>query len=270
MPPPEDDGLEIAEVGPWSRDKHHFLGRYLDAFTTAMKDKRWSGLYYIDLFAGPGICRIKGTNELIWGSPLIAAQAPHPFDGLFFCDAKRKNCKALSRRIESVNASGRSVIMCEDANTAVKEIVKRIPDRSLSLAFLDPFGLQLEFETIRKLSERRCDLIIFFPDHLDALRNCEQFYEANPSSNLDKYLGPSVDWRAVLHGQPRHKWATLLREKYVDQLRSLGYKEFDPKRISAHGRPLYLLIYCSRHAIGVAIWRRTSRDEASGQRGLFE
>lgn len=51
---PTDDGLEISTVGEWSRDKHHFLSRYIDAFTNAMKKKGWSGLHYIDLFAGAG------------------------------------------------------------------------------------------------------------------------------------------------------------------------------------------------------------------------
>ena len=72
LPPPEDDGLPTASVKSWSRDKHHFLRRYIDAFTTSMKDKRWGGLHYIDLFAGPGIERLE-DGSLEWGSPLIAA-----------------------------------------------------------------------------------------------------------------------------------------------------------------------------------------------------
>lgn len=55
IPVPKDDGLYIPTVGEWSRDKHYYLGRYIHAFTTSMKDKKWSGLYYIDLFAGAGI-----------------------------------------------------------------------------------------------------------------------------------------------------------------------------------------------------------------------
>jgi hypothetical protein len=55
LDPPEDDGLYIPEVGAWSADKHHFLRRYIDAFTTAMKGKKWDGLHYIDLFASAGI-----------------------------------------------------------------------------------------------------------------------------------------------------------------------------------------------------------------------
>jgi len=76
LPEPTDDGLYIPEVGDWSADKHHFLWRYLNAFTTAMKDKRWSGLHYIDLFAGAGIERLKESKRLDWGLSLIHISEP--------------------------------------------------------------------------------------------------------------------------------------------------------------------------------------------------
>ena len=65
MPTPKDDGLFIPEVGEWSKDKHYFLARYIDAFTTAMKNKKWSGLHYIDLFAGAGVERLKDSGNFI-------------------------------------------------------------------------------------------------------------------------------------------------------------------------------------------------------------
>jgi hypothetical protein len=40
LQPTDDDGLHIAEVGDWSEDKHHFLRRYIDAFTTSMRLNR--------------------------------------------------------------------------------------------------------------------------------------------------------------------------------------------------------------------------------------
>ena len=106
LPPPQDDGLIIPTVGEWSRDKHHFLMRYIYAFTTSMKQKQWSGLHYIDLFAGAGIERLETSRELDWGSPLIAAQAPNAFDGLHCCELARKKCEALSHRIERLKSTG--------------------------------------------------------------------------------------------------------------------------------------------------------------------
>ena len=85
LPPPKDDGLYIPTVGRQSRDKHFFLRKYVDIFTTSMKGK-WKGLHYIDLFAGAGIERLRGSPDLAWGSPMIAAYAPKPCDKLHLCD----------------------------------------------------------------------------------------------------------------------------------------------------------------------------------------
>ena len=90
--------------------------RYIDAFTTYMKNKKWRGLH----------------SQLLHG----------------------------------------------DANEKICEIVREIPRRTLTLAFLDPYGLHLDYETLKVLSSIRADLIIFFPDHLDALRNWEYNYLA--------------------------------------------------------------------------------------------
>ena len=49
-----DDGLPMRCVGPWSQEKHYYLKRYIDIFTTGMRGK--FVLNYVDLFCGPGVC----------------------------------------------------------------------------------------------------------------------------------------------------------------------------------------------------------------------
>ena len=98
---PSDDGLYISKVGLWSIHKHYFLRRYIDVFTTGMKDRGWKGLHYIDLFAGPGIEKIKTTGALEWGSPLIAAQARFSFAQLHLCELKKNKFTALEKRLAS-------------------------------------------------------------------------------------------------------------------------------------------------------------------------
>lgn len=106
LPQPEDDGLYITEdVGEWSKDKHYYLMRYIDAFTNSMKTKGWSSLHYIDLFAGSGIERIKETGELEWGSPLIAAQSRYPFAKLHLCERDELKYDALSQRISRYHSN---------------------------------------------------------------------------------------------------------------------------------------------------------------------
>ncbi len=93
----DNDGWWNREVGEWSKDKFHFLARYLDAFTTAMRGK-WDALHYIDLFSGPGKCQIRGTNEVIDGSPLIAAKARFPFSQIHLCDLNARCVESVVAR----------------------------------------------------------------------------------------------------------------------------------------------------------------------------
>ena len=153
-------------------------------------------------------------------------------------------------------------------NDKIAEIVETIPKRSLSLCFLDPYGLHLDIERLKILSTRRIDLIVFFPDRLDALRNWARYYLDNPESNLDRCLGAGVDWRARLNETPSHLHAEAFRDMYIEQIcRELGYPHYDFKRVYAvGGQPLYYLIFFSQHEFGALLWQRTSANEPGGQR----
>ena len=264
LPPPSDDGLLIPDVGEWSRDKHYFLMRYIDAFTNSMKEKGWDGLHYIDIFAGAGIEKLKMSKKLDWGSPLIAAQAKFPFSRLHLCELDDHKHRVLKARIDEFRPD--SQVLLGDANEKIHEIIREIPDGALSLAFLDPYGLHLNFETLEILANKRADLIIFFPDHLDALRNWKYNYRDNPNSNLDRVLGTGTDWREKIENIPEDRHAEALKEIYVSQLKTLGYSEFEYERILMKGHPLYLLIFCSNHKVGAKIWRGISGKKADGQR----
>jgi three-Cys-motif partner protein len=263
LSPPQDDGLYIPKVGAWSADKHHFLRRYIDAFTTAMKGK-WPQLHYIDLFASAGIERIE-DNGLDWGSPLIAAQVPNRFTRLHLCELKKRPFDALQKRLEAFPQPRPPQVLQGDANDLIEDVITDLSPKSLSLAFLDPHGLHLKFETLRKLAKRKVDLIIFFPDHLDALRNWKAIYHGNLTSNLDMVLGTPT-WRDRMGQTAREQWPEVLRQIYEQQIRSLGYVEFEYERISLpSGRFLYRLIFCPRDKIGGKIWRGISQKKADGQ-----
>lgn len=265
LPQPVDDGYCIPTVPEWSRDKHYFLMRYMDAFTVAMRKKKWSGLHYIDLFAGAGIEKLEDSGKLDWCPPMIAAQLPNSFTQLHLCELDIKKFEALKFRVQKFKPDAQ--ILHGDANEKIFDIVKTIPPRTLSLAFLDPYGLHLEYETLTVLSQKRADLIIFFPDYLDALRNWELNYLDNPDSNLDRCLGKDADWRSILNKTPHYQWAGKLRDLYVQQIRKLGYSEFEYERISMpKGQPLYCLIFCSRESKAAEIWQNISRKKPDGQR----
>ncbi len=262
---PHDDGLCIPEVGEHSKYKHHFIARYIHAFTTSMKNQKWAGLYYIDLFAGAGIERLRTSRKLDWGSPMLAARSKDPFTRLYLCERDAEKCDALRQRVTQVRPD--SHIVQGDAENHAESIVADVPMGGLSLAFLDPYGLHLKLSTLRVLCRRRTDLVIFFPDRMDALRNWAAYYFDNPDSNLDNCLGADVDWRSRLGGCLPEKRGEVLRDLYKSQIQSqLNCPYVDFERIKTiKGAPLYYLIFCSRHQFGLKLWQGTSRKKPNGQ-----
>lgn len=270
LPPPNADGLITPTVGSWSADKHYYLARYIDIFTTGMKNKGLR-LHYIDLFANAGIEDVEGAG-LQWGSSLIAALSEPRFHQLHLCELKKDRYQSLAERIQRVPQPIPPQLLCGDANLLVSQVINEIPiDDTLSLAFLDPYGLHIWFDTLRILCQpikRRIDLVIFFPDRTDALRNIG-IYVDNPESTLDAFMGCS-HWRKILDKSPRARWAEELRKLYESQLKTLGYLYFDHIRISRPGGgPLYQLIFCSKHERGGDFWRKISKKSPDGQSSLF-
>lgn len=223
-------------------------------------------LHYIDLFAGAGIERLEESGELAWGSPMIAAQSPKPFDGLHLCELDHRKYTALKTRVTALHPCVH--IWSGDANVTISKMLPAIPPRdALSLAFLDPYGLHLDFATLQCLSDKRADLIIFFPDRLDILRNWKTYYYDKHDSNLDRFLGPDSNWRSVLNEASSANRVDVLRDLYIAQVRQkLGYTEFEFERISARGRPLYYLVLCSRNKLATKFWREITKKERGGQR----
>jgi len=152
----KDDGLPARPAGPWTEQKLFFWNRYLDITTRAMVDKpQWkAGLAYVDLFAGPGVCVIEGTGKRIPGSVLIAAHAVKPFKTILASELDGKLAEALRQRLKKSPAANTSQVFTGDCNDVVAQIAENIPDRALTLAFIDPEALHVRFETIATLASR--------------------------------------------------------------------------------------------------------------------
>jgi three-Cys-motif partner protein len=266
---PEDDGFRIPEVGPWAKRKYHFLGRYLSAFTIAMREK-WPQIHYIDLFCGAGFARIKGTGELVLASPFLAAETPHAFTMMHLCDAESENVRALEHRLNKHCPNRPHRIVHGDANGVIQSILSNVPRTgALCVTFADPFGLHLDFDTVRALASRRSDLIVLLADNMDALRNWEAYYIENPKSSLDRFLGES-GWRETFQATPQERQAQVLRERYEAQLQSLGFRHFAHEPVqNTSGRDIYKLLFASGNEAGAKIWNGVSKVDEGGQRKLF-
>jgi len=276
---PGSDRLPVRTVGAWSKDKHHFLARYIDAFTKAMKGKpAWTGIGYVDLFAGPGMCVVRDTGEEIDASPLLALQTDKPFDVFAYADKSEDSLHAILSRFGARKASTEPLTFQGDCNQRIDDIAKVLPRGHLYLAFLDPTGLDIHFETIRALTaNHRVDLIVVFMDRLDLNRNIAKTYYDTQESKLDAFFGAGSNWRskfADLANWTADKVTELSLDIYRKQLRTIGYECFGKTvriigKAGAARTPFYLLFFASKHPLGAKIWNSTSSVDRGGQRGLY-
>ena len=280
---PQDDGLLMRETGAWAAEKLDYLARYIDVFETAMRQK-WPVRYYVDLLAGPGKNIVRDSGTILLGSPLLALTATYPFTGYFFADLSDENTKALQQRCAASPHSQRVDIRTGDCNDLVNDIVAYIRQddwRSLNLAFLDPEGMELRWETVTNLATvRRMDLIINYPEG-GLNRYMPKAFGKADQTKVDDFFGDRA-WREIYHdwqnsGAPLGLHRRLM-DFYKERLQELGYTEFrqvdqggdEPLIRNVRRRaPLYRLLFASKHLLGHDFWHKVTRRDVHGQARLL-
>ena len=222
----QDDQLLIPTVGEWSKGKYRLVAIYNRLFSTGMKNN-WKRVY-IDLFSGPGASKIRGTNKIIMGSPLVAASVRFPFTKYIFCDSIEDKISSLQERIEEFYPNHDCVYIEGDCNDRIKDILSEIPRPSktstlLCFSFIDPYALLIKFETIRRLSTRFVDYVINLPFEIDAGRNIS-LYEGD-HSRIDYLLGDN-DWREKWEIEKRKgkNIVKFLSEEFTIRMEKLHYQ----------------------------------------------
>jgi three-Cys-motif partner protein len=272
-----DDGLLMNEegVGSWSPDKYAFFRLYAHQFTTGMKGK-WDSLVYLDLYAGTGQSRLEGTNQILLGSPLIALSVDVPFDRYIFCEENPETISALRERVRR-NFPNADVRFIEgDCNQKLQQIGKEVPNRALTLCFVDPYKLNIRFQTLQALARnRRMDFLCLLASRMDAGRNPHN-YTKDVSTKIDLLLG-SNDWRqrweavkASLASDPN--LGDFVCKELSKKMEDLGYlpTEFhEMQGIKTDGGILlYHLALFTKGAVAKRYWQQ-ARTHAPGQRNLF-
>jgi three-Cys-motif partner protein len=146
-----DDGLVAPDVGVWAEDKHRLVSLYSTLFSSSMKAK-WSRRIYVELYAGAGFSRIRGTSKFILGSPILALKVTDPFDKYVFCEERPNKLDALKVRARQIAPKADIAYVQGDCNKKTSEIFAEIPrgstgDTALSLCFADPFDMGIIYLT---------------------------------------------------------------------------------------------------------------------------
>jgi three-Cys-motif partner protein len=270
-----DDGLVIPEVGSWSEEKYKLVGGYCDVFTHSMQNK-WSHLVYIDLFAGSGFSKIKGTGRIVYGSPLIALSLPIPFTKYILCENDKQNADSLNARIKRIfpDKLSSACFITGDVNdqSVVTQIKDSIPKYSqkegvLSFCFVDPFSLELNFKTIEMLGAFKMDFLILLALHMDGNRNYVYYIEKE-SNKIELFLNDK-EWREKLKKKAVHdneSFVQFLANSYKSNMERLGYKaqgSFYQVRSDKKNLPLYYLAFFSKNDLGKKFWEQVQKYSIS-------
>jgi three-Cys-motif partner protein len=281
---PVDDGLRLRPSGAWAAEKLDYLQRYIETFETSMRE-RWQERNYIDLLAGPGKIVIRGKQEIFLGSPLLALTAHYPFTGYYFIDSDPQKNASLQTRCSASPLAGKIRIWTGDCNLLVDRVIQELKPRqsaSLNLGFLDPEGMELHWETVRKLASlRRMDLIINYPEG-GLNRIMAKVFQSETSNAVDIFFG-TQEWRLIYNRYQLKQLRGLHRELidlYKSRLVDLGYQEVklgdqvggdEPlMRNTRRNAPLYRLIFASKNPLGDKFWHAITQRNRYGQMNLFD
>jgi len=269
LKPLDDDELPTPEIGAWGEEKYRHVQLYASLFVKSMRTK-WDDLIYLDLFAGSGRSRIRGTGRIVSASPLLVLGMSEAFDRYIFCERDNNNIETLVTRCRRDFPKRKIAIIPGDANASVEQIITEMPRpgrsrKVLGFCFLDPFRMQnLYFSTIESLSQRFMDFLVLIPSSMDANRN-EHNYVHPRNKTLENFIG-NPDWRNRWDNEKTSgkTFEHFVVEEFGRSMHKLGYidpglKEAILIRSDEKNLPLYRLALYSRHKSGPKFWKETKK-----------
>ena len=191
--------ISTFRVGAWTMLKEMALAYYAPGYIRIMRrQSHIRQLNYLDLFAGSGIVGLDGLSKYYLGSPLVVTKTiTQKFDRYYFFEKDI----AKTEQLERLLAGEPHVVKQGDCNELIDSILPQINTHgSHSLVFIDPFAMEIKFETIKKFAKVGCDLIITVATQ-EIFRAVRQWFD-NPTWNsqqVDSFFGDQ-EWRDSLAG----------------------------------------------------------------------
>ena len=220
--------------GDWTEKKLTKVGKYLRAYTTALKNFPFR-LMYVDAFAGTGYRTSKNdvseirqlldfpeANEFVRGSARLALEVEPAFDRYVFVEKNRRKLSRLKEMAaEYSRLSERITFKLGDANEKILKLCGETNWRMWrAVVFLDPYGTQVNWSTVEAIAKTKSiDLWYLFPSGMGLGRMLTTSGKINPTweANLNRLLG-TTEWRDVFY-ETREE-PTLFDDKAKTQQRT--------------------------------------------------
>lgn len=259
--------------GFWTQSKLQILEEYLPRFLTACSGKV-VGAVYLDAFAGEGAGRDRLTNHEFDGSARIAASAVADngsglqFTCLRFVELDRGRAEEITAEFRRDFPDRDDIaVKAGDCNVEIPKLLAAMPPEMTwrpTFAFLDPFGIELRWETINALADykrhTRYKVEMFMLFATPAIMRIAGLSEDKAVAGADVRLTGlfgSSDWELIVEArratriggeQAREAFLNLMRWRLVHDLgyRSTHVLEFK----NAGGVPIYHMVFCTDNDAG--------------------
>jgi len=275
--------------GDWTELKLRMVEKYLRAYAHIMKNRKFVYVY-IDAFAGTGYRTLKEedsqvslplselteqeSQRFLDGSARIALKVEPRFSKYIFIEqdpVRYEELKSLKK--EFPHLAEDIIFKNQDANEYVEQTFGDDPSwmqkhRRRAVMFLDPFGMQVKWETIKIIARTKAiDLWLLFPlgvavnrmlkkdaqiplkwqERLTDLFGTEEWRDAFYESRTDRTLFGNVEYLGKVDNPfPR------ISEFFVERLKTIfsGVYENPLPLYNSRGNPLYLLCFAAGNPRG--------------------
>lgn len=262
------------------------VSKYLETYTTALSKQKFK-LIYFDAFAGTGQVDISGDNSILAiptlleligennnvtesgeldkftdGSAKRALQIPKKFDEYYFVEKDSNKFQQLvSLKNEFPKLANSITCINGDANNELKQFCENTNWRNTrAVVFLDPFGSQVNFDTIKLIATTRAiDLWYLFPSFLSVYRQISATGQTTveQESSITRIIGAN-DWK--------NEWTTKETEPTL-----FGDEEITSKQVGIDDITRYMISRMRREFKGGVLdeWLPLGRDGAHWYSLLF-
>jgi len=274
--------------GHWTEKKLNAFSKYVWSYLIIMKKFPYWKTIYFDGFAGSGR-RTSVKSDLVEQLAILpeeervykcAAERVINIEGLsfdfyYFIDRKSTSLEKLEQHLKTHKASeGKNLIFKNgDCNIYLNELanaLQKINPSYSALIFLDPFGMQINWESIEALRGTRSDVWIFIPTgvivnrlldrkgELKSLKKLESFFGLGEQEIRDYFY--KVESVPTLFGDteivskvlnPIEKISSL----YIERLKTVfEYVTPKPLRLdNSKGVPIFHFVFAANNANAVKI-----------------
>ena len=259
--------------GNWTERKLECVRQYLSAWTKVMLNQQFQTVY-IDAFAGTGYRELRKSSKsqelmlpeladdepqgFMDGSAKIALTIEPPFNRYIFVEMSRAKAAKLEE-LQALYPDKQITIQKREANEYLQTIcAKPIWDHHRAVLFLDPFGMEVRWDTIEAIATTKAiDLWYLFPLGANRMLTRDGDISEDWQAHLTRLLG-TKDWYNAFYQRPREvnlfgedevlqKCGSypVVAEFFVNRLKGVfpGVAENPLTLCNSLGTPLFLLCF---------------------------